>query len=121
MQPPRFRIRFRCFWAASLAALSVCTGGGVFAFVTLQGGGGTDPEQLREFLRRRGHGVRTVHRVTQVHSSRVVVPEEAPCEADALAWKHEAEHREARRLGRERWYSSFSVHVATVQRTYSQP
>lgn len=42
-------------------------------------------------------------------------------EADALAWKHEAEHRETRRLGRERWYSSFSVHVATVQRTYGRP
>jgi polyphenol oxidase len=64
--------------------LSPLFGGGVFAYVTLKGSAGTDPEQLRAFLGERGHSVRAVHRVVQVHSGRVVVPEEAPCDADAL-------------------------------------
>lgn len=59
-------------------------GGGTFAYVTLKGSWGTDPDQLREFLRERGRDVRAVHRVVQVHSGRVVSPEEAPCDADAI-------------------------------------
>jgi heme-degrading monooxygenase HmoA len=39
-------------------------------------------------------------------------------DADAVAWKRVAEHAEAQRLGRDRWYESYSVHVATVTRTY---
>jgi heme-degrading monooxygenase HmoA len=38
---------------------------------------------------------------------------------DARAWKAIAEHREAQRNGRERWYSSYSLRVATVTRGYS--
>ena len=64
--------------------LSPVFGGGFFAFLTLRGHDGTDPEQLRAFLSGRGLAVSTVHRVVQVHSDRVVAPEEAPCEADAL-------------------------------------
>lgn len=37
----------------------------------------------------------------------------------ALAWKQNATHREAQQLGRERWYSRYEVHVATVTRTYA--
>ena len=39
-------------------------------------------------------------------------------EADAAAWKEVAEHAEAQRLGRERWYSSYRVRVAVVEREY---
>jgi heme-degrading monooxygenase HmoA len=36
----------------------------------------------------------------------------------ARAWKRVAEHAEAQRLGRERWYRSYRVRVATVERDY---
>ena len=39
-------------------------------------------------------------------------------ERDALAWKAVAEHAEAQRLGRERWYASYVTRVATVSRDY---
>jgi len=34
------------------------------------------------------------------------------------AWKQNAEHREAQRLGRARWYAEFQVRVARVERDY---
>jgi len=34
------------------------------------------------------------------------------------AWKANAEHREARRLGREKWYAAFKLRVARVERDY---
>lgn len=37
---------------------------------------------------------------------------------DARAWKQVAEHLGAQRLGRERWYRSYSTHVAIVTRAY---
>jgi heme-degrading monooxygenase HmoA len=39
-------------------------------------------------------------------------------EADATAWKGVAEHAEAQRVGRDRWYASYAVQVATVTRAY---
>ena len=37
---------------------------------------------------------------------------------EAIAnWKQNAEHLEAQRLGRERWYESFTLRVARVERT----
>jgi heme-degrading monooxygenase HmoA len=39
-------------------------------------------------------------------------------EDDARAWKAVAEHATAQRLGRERWYSSYKVRVASVGRDY---
>lgn len=57
---------------------------GIFAFMTLRGFQGTDPEDLREFLGEMGRPVRTVHRVEQVHSATVVESAMAPCAADAL-------------------------------------
>jgi len=40
-------------------------------------------------------------------------------DADAAqAWKAVAEHAEAQRLGRERWYAAYRVRVATVEREY---
>ncbi len=35
-----------------------------------------------------------------------------------LNWKRVAEHREAQRLGREKWYQSFTLRIATVTRAY---
>lgn len=40
-------------------------------------------------------------------------------EADAAAWKQVAEHLDVQAIGRERWYSSYAVHVATVTRAYA--
>lgn len=37
---------------------------------------------------------------------------------DAAAWKDVAEHREAQRAGRERWYDSYQVRIAHVDRAY---
>ncbi len=39
-------------------------------------------------------------------------------QADARAWKAQAEHREAQRIGRERWYREYRVRVARVERDY---
>lgn len=33
-------------------------------------------------------------------------------------WKQNAEHREAQKLGREQWYSTFKVRIARVERDY---
>jgi len=34
------------------------------------------------------------------------------------SWKADMEHRRAQALGREQWYSSFSVRIARVERDY---
>ena len=39
----------------------------------------------------------------------------------ARAWKRVAEHAEAQRLGRERWYSEYSVYVTRILRSYRGP
>lgn len=39
-------------------------------------------------------------------------------DADARAWKQVVDHAEAQRLGREQWYASYRVRVATVERDY---
>lgn len=41
-----------------------------------------------------------------------------PDEASIKAWHQDPEHREAQRLGRERWYAGYSVQVAQVGREY---
>ena len=42
-------------------------------------------------------------------------------EAALLAWKADAEHMLAQRLGRERWYRHYALRVALVERAYSGP
>lgn len=37
------------------------------------------------------------------------------------AWKHQVEHTEARRMGREAWYREYSLRVALVERAYGFP
>ena len=39
-------------------------------------------------------------------------------EVTARAWKNVAEHREAQRLGREKWYAGYRLRIATVTRDY---
>ncbi|MCM2417992.1 antibiotic biosynthesis monooxygenase [Streptomyces sp. RKAG293] len=40
-------------------------------------------------------------------------------DAESIAsWKADPEHLEVQRLGRERWYASYSVEVARVERAY---
>ncbi|MFI2810343.1 MULTISPECIES: antibiotic biosynthesis monooxygenase [Microbulbifer] len=34
-------------------------------------------------------------------------------------WKHHTEHCEARRLGREKWYTAFSTRICRVERDYT--
>ena len=42
-------------------------------------------------------------------------------EHDARAWKAVADHVAAQRRGRERWYESYKVRVARVERDYGWP
>ncbi|MDH7944085.1 antibiotic biosynthesis monooxygenase [Pseudohongiella sp. SYSU M77423] len=42
-----------------------------------------------------------------------------PSEEHILAWKAHPEHRTAQQLGRERWYSSYSVQIAEIGRSYA--
>lgn len=44
-----------------------------------------------------------------------------PDEDSIRRWKAHPEHVEAQRLGRERWYASYSVQVAEVTRSYGEP
>lgn len=39
-------------------------------------------------------------------------------EAAAIAWRENAEHAAIREMGRERWYSFYSLHVAKIGRSY---
>jgi len=39
-------------------------------------------------------------------------------EEAALAWKRNAEHLAAQKLGRDKWYQAFSLRIATVTRAY---
>ena len=42
-------------------------------------------------------------------------------EAAIAAWRANAEHSDARRNGRERWYEHFELRVAKVERAYGGP
>ncbi len=44
-----------------------------------------------------------------------------PDEASIRAWKSHAEHVLAQELGRERWYESYVVQVARIERGYRWP
>jgi heme-degrading monooxygenase HmoA len=54
---------------------------------------------------------------TAADGERVTIAEFATEEAHA-AWRDHPEHREAQRLGRERFYSEFRIQVCEVQRHY---
>ena len=40
-------------------------------------------------------------------------------EAAMTAWKAQTEHLDAQREGRARWYESYELHIARVERAYS--
>ncbi len=42
-------------------------------------------------------------------------------DADAKAWRDNAEHAEMREQGRARWYSAYTLYVARVERGYQWP
>lgn len=42
-------------------------------------------------------------------------------EAAIAAWKQNARHLGAQRLGKERWYSHYQMRIAKVERSYSGP
>lgn len=44
-----------------------------------------------------------------------------PDEASIRAWKQQADHLMAQQLGRERWYSGYTVEVAEIKRRYQAP
>ncbi len=44
-----------------------------------------------------------------------------PDEASIRAWKQQADHLMAQKMGRERWYASYSVEVAEIRRSYQRP
>ncbi len=41
-----------------------------------------------------------------------------PDEASIRAWKQQADHLMAQKLGRERWYAGYTVEVAEIRRRY---
>ncbi len=40
-------------------------------------------------------------------------------EADIAKWKAEVNHQLAQKLGRERWYSNYTIRICEVKRDYS--
>jgi heme-degrading monooxygenase HmoA len=42
-------------------------------------------------------------------------------DASARAWRDDPEHRAAREAGRDRWYTSYTIHVARIERGYAWP
>lgn len=44
-----------------------------------------------------------------------------PDEASIRAWKQHTDHLAAQKMGRERWYASYSVEIAEVTRCYRHP
>jgi heme-degrading monooxygenase HmoA len=40
-------------------------------------------------------------------------------EESIAAWRADADHTAARKLGRERWYDAYAIHVGRVERAYS--
>ena len=38
--------------------------------------------------------------------------------ADIKKWKEHLRHREAQKLGREKWYNSYRIRIAKVERDY---
>jgi heme-degrading monooxygenase HmoA len=42
-------------------------------------------------------------------------------EESVLAWKNNDRHKDAQKLGKERWYAHYEVRVAKVERAYSGP
>lgn len=44
-----------------------------------------------------------------------------PDEQHIRAWREHPEHLEAQRLGQTRWYASYAVDIARIERSYPNP
>lgn len=42
-------------------------------------------------------------------------------DASAKAWRDNPDHKAAREAGRDRWYLSYTLHVAQIERGYAWP
>lgn len=42
-----------------------------------------------------------------------------PDQASIQAWRAHPEHRKAQQLGKDKWYASYSVEVAKIERAYN--
>ena len=71
-----------------------------------------------ETLARTRQGFLGIESVRDVERAGITVSYWAT-EADAAAWKQVAEHLGVQRLGRERWYETYTTRVATVTRSYA--
>ncbi|MDX1932048.1 MAG: antibiotic biosynthesis monooxygenase [Capsulimonadales bacterium] len=71
-----------------------------------------------ETLARRQPGFVSVKTFAAVDGERVTLAE-FETEADVSHWREQARHREAQRLGRERFYDEYRVQVCEVFRDYS--
>lgn len=40
-------------------------------------------------------------------------------EKSIIAWKNQVDHKLARKLGKEKWYESYTLRIARVERAYS--
>ncbi|MBM5812826.1 MAG: antibiotic biosynthesis monooxygenase [Gammaproteobacteria bacterium] len=72
-------------------------------------------QRLRELALGR-YGCRGFHSVTEGRQE--VSLSYWPSAASIRAWKADSEHAAAQRLGRERWYESYTVEVAEITRGY---
>jgi heme-degrading monooxygenase HmoA len=71
-----------------------------------------------EHLAERMPGFVSIKTFAADDGERVSIVEFASCETSA-AWREHVEHREAQRLGRERFYSEFRIQVCTCVREVS--
>ncbi len=74
--------------------------------------------QMRELALNR-FGCLAFHAVTE--GDQEIALSYWPDEASIRAWKQQADHLMAQQLGRERWYASYSVEVASISRRYDSP
>ena len=90
-------------------------------FTSVQGadteGYGETAERMEQ-LAARQPGYLAIESVRDPASKKGITVSYWRTEADAAAWKRVAEHVEAQRIGRERWYDEYAVQNATVTRAY---
>lgn len=79
-----------------------------------------DVAEAMDDLARRQPGFLGVESVRDPGTRRGVTVSYWADDESALAWKQVAEHLEAQRAGRDRFYSDYSVVVARVTRSYDK-
>ena len=74
-------------------------------------------ERLRELALQR-YGCREF--ISSCEDGREIAISYWDSEEQILAWKQDADHRAAQRMGRQRWYRSYRIQVVKVTREYSR-